>query len=433
MAIDTSIYNRLLQPAKSVADYDNEFLGAQQNRLAVMTGMQKADEYSRSVKDAAALRGVVSGFGADTGANQLSLLRAGRLSEANAYGKSVADAGETAAKTNDLAAKTVKTNIEATNLASQQHKDAIGLVNDPQTAAAWLQSMYSDPRLKDIVSASGTTVDQAIARIPKDAAGLQHWKMQASLGADKLIQQTMPDANARLNSDTSIKTNALNNATTQRGQNMTSATAAAGQAQAARQFNTTQENSKGQVVQTDNGPVLINTRTGAGTQVLGPDGQPLAGVTKPLNDSQSKALLFGSRMQASQDGLAKLAKEGTTTSVPMSRAPLIGGLINAASGNNNQMLDQYKRDFMTAVLRRESGASISDGEYDNADKQYFPQQGDGPGVIAQKARNRDLAINGILIEVPEKQRKSLTSPASKPATPKPVDVHAAADAILKGK
>ena len=167
------------------------------------------------------------------------------------------------------------------------------------------------------------------------------------------------------------------------------------------------EAGKQQIVQSDNGPLLVNTRTGSGRVINGPDGQPLAGVTKPLNDNQSKALLFGERMRQSDNVIKQLETEGTTTSVPGSRAPMIGGAISALSSGNQQMLDQAKRDFMTAVLRRESGASISSGEFATADQQYFPQVGDSKSVIAQKAANRKLAINGVLAEVPAKQRESL--------------------------
>ena len=182
----------------------------------------------------------------------------------------------------------------------------------------------------------------------------------------------------------------------ERGQNMTDGRA-----------RDTLEAGKNQVVQSDNGPVLVNTRSGAGKVINGPDGLPLPGVTKPLNDGQSKALLFGSRMREADKILGTLSGEGRVTSVPGSRTPLVGGLVNALSGDNNQMLNQAKTDFMTAVLRRESGAAISSGEFETADKQYFPQIGDNPKVIAQKSANRQLAMKGILMEVPEKQRNSL--------------------------
>jgi hypothetical protein len=147
-------------------------------------------------------------------------------------------------------------------------------------------------------------------------------------------------------------------------------------------------------------------------------------VSKPLNDSQSKALLFGTRMQEAHKALGKLATDDKiATSTPGSRLPGIGSVITAFSSEGQQALDQAKRDFINAALRRESGAAIAPSEFDNAEKQYFPQIGDGDKVIAQKARNRELAIRGVLAEVPEKQRASITPPEpveKPPSQPKPL-------------
>lgn len=38
-----------------------------------------------------------------------------------------------------------------------------------------------------------------------------------------------------------------------------------------------------------------------------------------------------------------------------------------------QQYEQAKTNFVNAVLRRESGAKISDEEFDSAEKQYFVQ------------------------------------------------------------
>ena len=81
------------------------------------------------------------------------------------------------------------------------------------------------------------------------------------------------------------------------------------------------------------------------------------------------------------------------------------------------------------MLRRESGAVIGPTEFESGDKQYFPQIGDKPATIAQKARNRQMAIDGILAEVPEGKRGSL-KPA--PAMPTAEDVRKQADNILRG-
>jgi hypothetical protein len=142
-------------------------------------------------------------------------------------------------------------------------------------------------------------------------------------------------------------------------------------------------------------------------------------AAKPLTDAQSKALLFGARMDAADKVLADLETKGTTKSIPGARTGFgVGTAINVASSSQQQQLEQAKRDFINAVLRRESGAVIADSEFDNAEKQYFPQIGDSEAVIRQKADNRALARRGILAEVPESQRDGLLKQIQAPSAPK---------------
>ncbi len=63
--------------------------------------------------------------------------------------------------------------------------------------------------------------------------------------------------------------------------------------------------------------------------------------------------------------------------------------------SEQQRVTQAQRDFVNAVLRQESGAVISDAEFANAKKQYFPAPGDSPPVLAQKRANRQLAVQGF--------------------------------------
>lgn len=138
----------------------------------------------------------------------------------------------------------------------------------------------------------------------------------------------------------------------------------------------------------------------------GPADPDTAKGKNALTDSQSKALLFGSRMQASNKILNDLQAGGKMFSTPGANAPYVGGLVNLVNSEQGQQLDQAKRDFLNATLRRESGAVISPAEFDNGDKQYFPQPGDSPKVIEQKRQNREVAIRGILAEVPNSDQRA---------------------------
>ena len=128
---------------------------------------------------------------------------------------------------------------------------------------------------------------------------------------------------------------------------------------------------------------------------------------KPLTESQANANLFGKRMMVSNDILGNITNYSPTavsTALATENTPLIGMGVNAMLGENEQQVAQAQRDFLNAALRKESGASISATELANGRRQYFPQPGDKPEVLAQKSKNRQTAIQGILEGIPEKQR-----------------------------
>jgi hypothetical protein len=132
---------------------------------------------------------------------------------------------------------------------------------------------------------------------------------------------------------------------------------------------------------------------------------------KTLNPTevQGKAVLFGTRAAEADKILNNLAAQGVNTPGLIKQAvegfPLVGN--SAAMGVNalpsmlggptsqQQQVEQAQRDFVNAVLRQESGAAISQSEFDNAKKQYFNQPGDSAEVKAQKAANRKTAIEGF--------------------------------------
>lgn len=133
--------------------------------------------------------------------------------------------------------------------------------------------------------------------------------------------------------------------------------------------------------------ITITNPDGTTTQIGGP-----AGAQKPMTEAQAKANIFASRMEQSDKVIEQLSAEGTS---------LRGYIAGQVAGGNYLQTDDYqryaqaKRDFLNAVLRQESGALISQQEFENGDRQYFPQPGDGAAVIAQKAANRRTAIAKI--------------------------------------
>lgn len=134
------------------------------------------------------------------------------------------------------------------------------------------------------------------------------------------------------------------------------------------------------------GQSLVNPSTG---QVV------FQGGPKPLTEGQANSSMFADRATLAEPNLAdpkNAAAAQSTWNKIASNIPLVG---NMMVSEDAQQFDQSKRDFINALLRKESGAVIGTEEFASADKQYFPQPGDSPSVIAQKEANRTTAIQGL--------------------------------------
>lgn len=163
----------------------------------------------------------------------------------------------------------------------------------------------------------------------------------------------------------------------------------------------------------------------------GPADPNVRGNRAPLNDTQSKALQFGTRMQEAGTVLDRMSAVGVNQPGLIKRgadAVGLGAVANFTQSSEQQQVEQAQRDFINAVLRRESGAAIADSEFSNANKQYFIQPGDSPEVQAQKRRNREIATAGILAEVPDSEKRVsqvLTNAAANQPAGAPPDAGAA--------
>lgn len=135
-------------------------------------------------------------------------------------------------------------------------------------------------------------------------------------------------------------------------------------------------------------PVFAQANTKGGPPNIVTNVRPEA---KPLNEGQANAAGFAKRLEMANEVI---------NSSPFK--PSIGGELKAAMPFSNaflsdaqQQFEQAKREFITAQLRRESGASISPSEFATAEKQYFPQPNEGEESRKQKARSRALAIENM--------------------------------------
>lgn len=416
--IDTSIYSQLLRQPKSVAEYDAEALQAQQNRLALQVGQSALDDKQRAIAEGNRLRQVVSGFGANKTANYNSLLSAGNLKEAQAYEKANSEVTKTAAETERLGAQTQKDKfgviLQANGLVGSaagsimqnpDYNHAVMVVNDLKTKLG--------PELAKQIGLEAM-------EIPRDPAQLKAWANDHYLSSIDTAKQ-LDDARAKseglanrqnqavLNAATNATSranNASTNATTQRGQNMAN--------ERAKDAASSSKVPAGYKLNSD----------GTMSFIPGGPADPTSTGGKAPTEFQGKSAGFGARAEQADkliSGLAgKYSPAKVNAKLSAENTPLIGGIAGAAAntllGENEQQAEQAQRDFINAILRQESGAAIGMGEFENARRQYFPQPGDKPGVLEQKAANRKLAVQGLKGSA---GKAAFSAPSSAPAAALP--------------
>ena len=137
---------------------------------------------------------------------------------------------------------------------------------------------------------------------------------------------------------------------------------------------------------------------GVAMPVMGPSGQVKGVSGGQPTEAQSNAAGFAQRMELSNSIINSLpagSQPGAGTRT-LEAIPFVGGAL-ARSGQNvdTQKFDQAAQDWIRAKLRKESGAAIGKDEMVQEYNTYFPQVGDTPEKLAQKAEARRVATIGM--------------------------------------
>jgi hypothetical protein len=158
------------------------------------------------------------------------------------------------------------------------------------------------------------------------------------------------------------------------------------------------DNPEKEIKEADGVFVAVDKRSGKATPIT-VGGKPLESG-KALNESQGSSVAYGIRMKEANSNIERLASEGTErAAIGAGTQYGIGGLVNAATASpQQQQFQQAKRNFITAVLRKESGAVIGQDEFEMEDQKYFRQIGDSDAVAAQKKQARQTAIRAMEIQ-----------------------------------
>ena len=175
-----------------------------------------------------------------------------------------------------------------------------------------------------------------------------------------------------------------------------------------------------QAIETEGGYATFNPKTGQVTPLVS-GGKPVMGKgAGNLTEGQGNATAYGMRMAQADAILKPLEVAGlkdtglirSGISGTLGATPLIGEALSRGTDNifntlptvmgglneDQQKTVQARVNFITAVLRKESGASISPTEFSTAEKNYFPAPGDSENVVKQKQQARDMAIKAMKLQ-----------------------------------
>jgi hypothetical protein len=307
----------------------------------------------------------------------------------------------------------------------------------------WHRANHADPVIGKALEARGITVDQSMARIQQllqAPGGLSRLINESKLGTEKFMELNKPqlstsDLGGQVVSRTfQPLTGELKTISTQtKTPTIGDRTAQAQLSLAQQKFAFEKANPGFELKEGEDGtfygvnkrtlqavPVTVNAPAAAGAAPTA--ATPLKGKGKDtaLTESQGNATAFGMRMIESNKILKDLEEAGTKdTGVikgvvggAVGLIPFIGDKLEDASGSifnalpqvlgglspAQQKVAQARINFITALLRKESGAAIGASEFATAEKNYFPKPGEGADVIKQKQQARETAIKAMQIQ-----------------------------------
>ena len=158
------------------------------------------------------------------------------------------------------------------------------------------------------------------------------------------------------------------------------------------------EGPAGQVLETDNGPMLINTRTGQAQPIMA-NGQPLTGAGKPLTEVQGKATSFGGSALEGNNIMKSLEDKGFDPSTFYNQSQITaartGAIGNKLSSPEAQQYQNAMDLFGNNYLRYQSGANMPPKEIQENLALMTPRMGDSKEKLIQKANARLVAIKGM--------------------------------------
>jgi hypothetical protein len=127
-----------------------------------------------------------------------------------------------------------------------------------------------------------------------------------------------------------------------------------------------------------------------------PDGTVIQlGGGKPLTEAQSKDNVFTTRAEGALRALEPVADALASFSQRAVGADPTGVVRGAVQTDEFQVAQNAGNEFLQAILRKDTGAAITEQEQELYGKTYLPQPGDNAAVLVAKAAARARAIEAM--------------------------------------
>lgn len=130
-----------------------------------------------------------------------------------------------------------------------------------------------------------------------------------------------------------------------------------------------------------------------------PDGTvQIGGSGKPLTEAQSKDTVFATRAEGALQEFEPVSTALTGIGSAIGgQIPVVG---NYLKDPQYRKAEQSGRDFLAAILRKDTGAAVTDGEMVLYGEIFLPKPGDDPATLSQKSTSRRRAVEAIKAGMP---------------------------------
>ena len=318
-------------------------------------------------------------------------------------------------ETDEAQGKVDKQKIEMVDLRSKQAKQYLTGIQTPEQLIAWHSGNHQDPILGPELTARGITLEKTTAAIMKEAqtpGGFEKLLNQSALGLEEFIKQNKPTYQTSNSGqvETTYALDGLGGAprpviTTQKV--MTPGEVATDQ-RTRSEGGLNRENARTIASQgvtyeqdSDGNFVALPSKVVPGQAIkgipVGGSNGPLQGKPIALTEAQGNATNFAARMKSASTVLIPLENKGVTTGNVGTMAAA-SAWTNFLATPDGQKYNQAAKNWVSANLRKESGAAIPESEMAQEIKKYFGIPGDSKEALALKRQARAVAEEGMMVQ-----------------------------------